>query len=265
MRAALEAAMGSVITNPAACDEFVRDPAGFAAQYDLDPAEVASLLAMQDDLTDLMPGFVQKRRNTLRGSSVRTLQVLGPAGWELLTGYLSHEAPHAMFREERLAFADFLVEHCVATAADREHGRFIADVARYERAIICSQHHSRPLGSSASPPEPYGDPATVDPDRPLHLANGSSLESFGWDLRPIRSFTPQSPETAPADRCVLLFFHTGGRKGERISRIRPDCAPAIAMIADQPGTSTRAASAICMRPELAINTLRRLVSDGGIA
>ena len=264
VRTELEAAMGAVITSTAACDEFIDDPDGFAARYDLDATEAVSLVEMQKDLAELMPSFVQKRRRSLRNSSRRTLNVLGRGGDDLLNEYTDREPTAHRLRDDWLRFAEFVVERTEAVAATTAHGSFVAEVARFERAMVFSLQHGRSLKTV---PPAQRTPADLgfEPDRPMQLASPAALEAFTWDLRAIRKFDPRTAESVHPDPCVLLFFHTGSSRGSKVLRVHPDCVPALDAIREAPGISARAASADCVRPRHALNTLAQLHSQGGVA
>jgi hypothetical protein len=260
MRAALEAAMGLVISNARACEDFLSDPAGFATRFTLDHVEVESLVAMQDDLADLMPAFVVKRRQSLSTAFARTMRVLGDqCAGQALTTYVDDHPPPDRVRSDWVAFGDYLVEELDRRAADRR-GRFVADVARFDRARAVAQQVTGPLGSTRV----VVDLARPPKDRPLRFAEHASLDTYGWDLRTVGRFDPEAHGREPFDACTLMSFHAGSFAGPRLLRIPDAVVPALLAVRGEPGLRCGAAAATSKRARRALNTLTRLLEQGAL-
>jgi hypothetical protein len=270
MRSELEAAMGRVITNQQACASFIDDPRGFAAGYRLSRAEVESLLAMRDDLAGLMPSFTQKRFGMLRRTAHRTLGLLGDRSGPIVREFCDLYPPVDDLHEGQLAFAAFLVERTAELAPTLADGELIADMARYERALIGALWAARPLqqpsarrAPAARSPRRLAEPG-FDAGRGLRLIAGASIAEFDWDLRSLRQYDIATAATLPRDHCILLFFHNGQRDGARIVRVQPFIAMAISTVRDNPGISAEAACAELDHADRAVDTLSRLSSQGAI-
>jgi hypothetical protein len=259
MRAGLEAAMGRVMTSRRASDEFAADPNRFAATFTLTRAETASLIAMHDDLLDLMPGFVVKRRKSLVKVCRRTLSLLPPdERMRLLDEFCDDNPPQDQTRADWLAFANHLLSYLSTTRHERPD--VVVDVATFDRARIQSMLHSRPLGVTPS--------ATAldafDVDRPLRFVAAARIDAYGRDLRAATRFDLETLLREPADPCTLVSFHDGTAESHRLMRLLPAVVAAVQTIHDTPGTTAAMAVAESVQPHRALNTLSRLVAAGAV-
>jgi len=236
-------------------------PDGFAAHFDLAPPEAAALKVMADDLATLMPGFVIKRERSLRRQFAITLALLGPEAAPLVEDYSDAFAPADSSLGESLRFGDFLVEETRELASELPYGDVIADVARFERLRLRSATTEGPLW-----PEPEStplDPRRIEPGRPLWLHRSAACETFGWDVRTVRS-----PEILPRLRadCANLMCFQRGEEGELvILRIDDDAARAVELIALRPGEVTvakiRELTGTSRSPEM---LLGKLIAQGAV-
>jgi hypothetical protein len=228
--------MGVAVTSRSARDMLLEAPDTFAAHFDLVPAEAAALKVMAADLAALMPGFVVKRERSLRRSFPVTLALLGDEGTPLVEDYSDAFAPVDSMLEEWLRFGDFVVEETRDLASELPYGGIIADVARFERLRLRSVTTEGPLW-----PEPEReplDPRRVDPGRALWLHRSAACETFGWDVRTVRT-ADILPRLRP-DRASLLCFQRG-ESGEGVTlRIDDEAARAVELIALRPGEVTGA-------------------------
>jgi hypothetical protein len=237
MRSDLETAMGVVLTSRSARDMILEAPGDFAGHFDLDPPEVAALTLMAGDLAELMPGFVQKRERGLRRGLGITLTLLGDdEGTDLVEDYSDAYAPVDSTAAEMLRFAGFLVDETRELASRLPYGDIIADVARFERLRIQSFNTEGPLWPE---PEPGPlDPRQIDRDRLLWLHRSAAVETFGWDVRTVRS--PEVLRRVRPDPANLLCFQRGD-EGEGVTlRVDDETAQAIGLIASRPGEITAA-------------------------
>ena len=234
MRSDLETAMGVVLTSRSARDMILEAPDSYAAHFDLDPAEAAALTRMAGDLAHLMPGFVQKRERGIRRAFAITLSLLGDEATPLVEDYSDAFAPVDSSAAETLRFGDFLVEETRELASEVPYGDIVADVARFERLRMRSLMTEAPLWPK--PEQAPLDPRRIDPGRPLWLHRSAAVETFGWDVRTVRS--PQMLPRLRPDPANLLCFQRGEEGHGVVLRIDDESARAVELIALRPGEVT---------------------------
>jgi hypothetical protein len=242
MRSELENAMARVITSRRESGSFVDDPRGFASAFDLDDAEIDSLVEMGDDLASLTPSFVTKRQRTLRWNATRTLSMIGTSGNALVGEFVDTHAAIEDFREEARSFSDFVVRRTAEMAGTIPNGELIAELARFDQRRSSAFWNATGPLRRESPPRQWkrGDP--FDADRPVALTVSASLAHFEWDLRQAGRYTADSVGALQRDPCELLFFHNGQPNGIRVMRLRADEAAAVQVVSEHPeGTTARAA------------------------
>jgi len=254
--------MGVVLTSRSARDMALDAPEEFAGHFGLSPAETAALTAMANDLSDLMPGFVQKRERSLRQAFRITLSLLGPENvTELVEDYSEAYAPIDSTQADFLRFGDFLVTETREFADRLQYGGIIADVARFERLRIRAYTSEGPLWPEAER-DPL-DPRKVDASRPLWLHRSAAVDTFGWDVRTVRSWAMLS--RLRPDPSNLLCFQRGDEGEGQTLRIDDEAARAVEMIALRPGEVTAAevvsATGSARSPEA---LLGKLISNGVI-
>lgn len=228
--------MGVVLTSRSAREMILEAPDSFAAHFDLVPAEAAALTAMAGDLTALMPGFVHKRERGLRRAFAITLALLGDEATPLVEDYSDAYAPVDSTLAETLRFADFVVGEARELAGELPYGDIIADVARFERLRFRCFNAEGPLW-----PRPEAgslDPGRIDPARHLWLHRSAGIETFGWDVRTVRS--PEILRRLRPDRAHLLCFQRGEEGEGVVLRLGDESAQAVEQIALRPGEVTAA-------------------------
>jgi hypothetical protein len=259
MRADLELAMGRVITSGAAFRAFTTDPQGYAASYHLDCGETLMLMAMQDDLSKLMPQFVQKRLTALRKAWRRTMVMLGHQSRHLLQQYTDRNAPTRDLKDDQGAFGEYLIAHLRRLASTSPDAVKTLDIARAEQMINRSVWNTRSHNALRA----SHSRDTVNPEQPIRLSAGSDLGRFGWDLRWLRDSNRASPALWTPDRCVLLFYHTGTFDGIQILRLKRGTARAMWRLRDS--DTAMSARQLCqdlLAPEHVLEVLSRFRASG---
>jgi hypothetical protein len=266
MRSELENAMAKVITSRTERGSFVDDPRGFASAFDLDDAEVDSLVEMRDDLISLTPSFVTKRQRALRWNAMRTLTLLGASGDALVGEFVDTQAAIEDFRTEARRFSDFIVRRTAEMAGTIPNGELIAELARFDQLrSFAFWNATGPLGHEASPARRWkrGDP--FDADRLIALTVSACVAHFEWDLRQAGQYTADSVSSLQRDPCELLFFHNGQPNGIRVMRLRADEAAAVRVVSAHPESTTARAACNGMGnrddPE---RVLGKLLSEGAL-